>query len=38
MAEFLPVFLEVEVRYAKALNHAITRDGRLTLVVSALKG
>ena len=34
----LPVFWEVEARYATALNRAITRDSRTTFVVSALKG
>ena len=37
MGEF-PVFLEEKARYAMALNHAITRDGRTTFVISALKG
>ena len=31
------MFLEVEARYTMALNHAITRDGRTTFVVSGLK-
>ena len=31
------MFLEVEARYATALNRAITQDGRTTFVVSALK-
>ena len=33
------MFLEMEARYAMALNHVyITQEGRTTFVVSALKG
>ena len=32
------MFLEVEARYATALNRAITRDGRTTFVVISPKG
>ena len=32
------VFMEVETRYVTELNCAITQEGRMTFVVSALKG